>query len=128
MLERVWRKGNSHALLVGVSIDRTTMQSSTCLVIQLCLTFCHSMDCSLPGSSVHGILQARILEWVAMPSSRISSQPWDRTQVSHVAGEFLSSEPQSAIVNCAVMNLGVQVSFSIMVSSGYVPSSEIAWS
>ena len=38
------------------------------------------MDCSLPGSSVHGILQARLLEWVAMPSSRGSSQPRDRTE------------------------------------------------
>ena len=37
---------------------------------QLCLTFCDPMDCSLPGSFVNGILQARILEWVAMPSSR----------------------------------------------------------
>ena len=36
-------------------------------VTQLCLTLCHSMDCSLPGSSVHGISQARILEWVAIP-------------------------------------------------------------
>ena len=42
-------------------------------VAQLCLTLCDPMDCSLPGSSVHGILQARILEWVAMPSSRGSS-------------------------------------------------------
>ena len=41
--------------------------------LQSCLTLCDSMDCSLPGSSVHGILQARILEWVAMPSSRESS-------------------------------------------------------
>ena len=41
--------------------------------LQLCLTLCDAMDCSLPGSSVHGILQARILEWVAMPSSRGSS-------------------------------------------------------
>ena len=40
-----------------------------CLVTQLCPTLCDSMDCSPPGSSVHGILQARILEWVAMPSS-----------------------------------------------------------
>ena len=40
------------------------------------------MDCSLPGSSVHGILQARILEWVAMPTSRGSSQPRDRTHIS----------------------------------------------
>ena len=43
------------------------------------------MDCSLPGSSVHGIFQARILEWVAMPSSRGSSQPRDQTQMSHVS-------------------------------------------
>ena len=43
--------------------------------LQLCLTLCNLMDCSLPGSSVHGILQARILEWVAMPSSRGSSGP-----------------------------------------------------
>ena len=42
---------------------------------QLCLTVCDPMDCSLPGSSVHGILQARILEWVAVPFSRGSSQP-----------------------------------------------------
>ena len=46
------------------------------------------MDCSLSGSSIHGILQARILEWVAMPSSRGSSQPRDQTQVSHIAGGF----------------------------------------
>ena len=44
------------------------------------------MDCSPPGSSAHRILQARILEWVAMPSSKGSSQPRDRTQVSHIAG------------------------------------------
>ena len=47
------------------------------LVIQLCPTLCDPMDCSLPGSFVHGILQARILKWVAMPSSRGSSQPRD---------------------------------------------------
>ena len=44
------------------------------------------MDCSLPGSSVHGILQARVLEWVAISFSKGSSQPRDRTQVSHIAG------------------------------------------
>ena len=42
------------------------------LVTQSCLTLCDPMDCSLPGSSVHGILQARILEWVASPFSRAS--------------------------------------------------------
>ena len=45
-------------------------------------TLCDPMDCSPPGSSVHGILQARTLEWVAMPSSRGSSQPRDRMQIS----------------------------------------------
>ena len=43
-----------------------------CLVTQSCLTFCNSMDCSLPGSSIFGILQARVLEWVAIPFSRES--------------------------------------------------------
>ena len=47
------------------------------------------MDCI-----VHGILQARILEWVAFPFSRGSSQPRDGTQVSHIAGGFLPAEPQ----------------------------------
>ena len=62
-----------------------------CLLAQLCPTICDPMDCSLPGSSVHGILQAGILEWVAIPSSRGSSQPRDRTHVSCVsctAGRF----------------------------------------
>ena len=50
--------------------------------LQSCLTLCDPMDCSLPGSSVHGILQARILEWVAMSFSRGSLQPRNRAQVS----------------------------------------------
>ena len=45
------------------------------LISQWCPSLCDPMDCSLPGSSVHGILQARILEWVAIPFSRGSSQP-----------------------------------------------------
>ena len=49
------------------------------------------MDCSLPGSSVHGILQARILEWVAISFCRRSSQPRDRTQVSCIAGRFFTN-------------------------------------
>ena len=50
-------------------------------VTQSCLTPCDPVDCSPPGSSVHGILQARILEWGAIAFSRGSSRPWDRTQV-----------------------------------------------
>ena len=53
-------------------------------LLQLCLTLCDPMDCSLLGSSVHGILQARILEWVAMPTSRGPSQPRDQTPVTYV--------------------------------------------
>ena len=53
--------------------------------LQSCPTLCDPMDCSLPGSSVHGILQARILEWVAMPSLRGSSRPRDQTHVSDVS-------------------------------------------
>ena len=50
-----------------------------------CLTLCNSMDCSPPGSSVHGILQARILEWVAISFSREFSWPRDRTSISCVS-------------------------------------------
>ena len=56
-----------------------------CSVAQSCLTFCDPMDYSLPGSSVHGILQARILEWVTVYSSRGSSCLRDRTCVSRVS-------------------------------------------
>ena len=56
--------------------------------LQSCPTLSDPMDCSPPGSSVHGILQARILEWAAISSSRGSSQPRDRTQVACMAGGF----------------------------------------
>ena len=55
-------------------------------VAQLCLTLCDPMDCSLPGSSVYGVFQARTLECVAISFSRSSSQPRDRTQVSRIIG------------------------------------------
>ena len=61
---------------------------------QSCLTLCNPMDCSPPGSSVHGILQARILERVAMPSSRGSSRPrdWSSSLMSPaLAGGFFTS-------------------------------------
>ena len=54
-------------------------------IAQSCLTLCDPMN-----YTVHGILQARILEWVAAPFSRESSQPRDRTQVSHIAGGFFT--------------------------------------
>ena len=60
------------------------------LVAQWCLTLCDPMDCSLLGSSVHGILQTRILEWVAIPFSRRSFPPRDQTPVSCTAGRFFT--------------------------------------
>ena len=67
---------------------KLTKQSScqSLLVAQLCPTFCDPMDCSPPGSSVHGILQAAMLEWIAIPFSRVSSQPRDQACVSCSAG------------------------------------------
>ena len=62
-----------------------------CVCAQLYPTLFHPMDCSLPDSSVHGIFQARILQWVAISSSRGSSLPWDGTPVSCIscnAGRF----------------------------------------
>ena len=60
------------------------------LVAQLCPTRCDPMDYGLPGSSVHGILQARILEWIAIPFSRRSFWPRDQTQVFCIAGRFFT--------------------------------------
>ena len=61
------------------------------LVAKSCPTLCDPMDYSLTGSSVHGILQARILEWVAISFSRGSSQPRNWTRVSCIAGRFFTN-------------------------------------
>ena len=63
------------------------------LIAQLCPSLCDPMDCNPPGSSVHGILQARTLEWVAIPFSRGSFCPRDWTQVSCIQTDSLLSEP-----------------------------------
>ena len=60
------------------------------LVGQLCLTLSDPMSCNLPGSSVHGISQATVLEWIAISFSRGPFQPRDRTQVSHIVDRCLT--------------------------------------
>ena len=65
--------------------DYSGQQSLSEWLLQLCLTLFNPMDCSPPGSSVQGILHARILEWVAMPSPGKSSRPRDWTQVSYIS-------------------------------------------
>ena len=60
-------------------------------IVQSCPILFDPMDYSSPGSSVHGILQARIVEWVATPFSRGSSRPRDGTPVSSIAGRFFTA-------------------------------------
>ena len=72
---------------------RITQGHCFCLAAQSCPTLCDPMDCSPPGSSVHGISQVRILEWVAISFSMGSSQLRDQTCVSCFAGGFFTTEP-----------------------------------
>ena len=75
------------------------IKSKVCIhakLLQLCTALRDPMDCSPPGSSVHGILQARILQWVVISSSMRSSQPRDQTCVfwgSYIAEELITTEP-----------------------------------
>ena len=71
---------------------------AVCLVAQLCPSLCNLMVCSPPGYSGHGDSQARILEWVDMPSSRGFSQPRDWTQVSCIAGRFFTKSSANPII------------------------------
>ena len=66
------------------------MLESESEVAQSCPTLCNPMDCSLPGSCVHGIFQAIVLEWIAISFSRESSWPRDWTQVSHIVDRHLT--------------------------------------
>ena len=69
------------------------------LVAKPFLTLCDSMDCNPPGSSVHGIFQARIQEWVAFPFSKGSSPLRDGTRVSYTAGRFFTDNHQESLYN-----------------------------
>ena len=64
-----------------------------CSLVAKCPTLCDSIDCSPPGSTVHGILQARILEWINISFSRGPFLPRDWTHVSCLAGRFFTTEP-----------------------------------
>ena len=78
-----------------------------CLVIQSCLTLCDPMDCSPPGSSVHGDSPGKNTGAGSKPSSRRSSQPRDRTQVSHKAGGFFTKVPHAKEQLSPARNCGV---------------------
>ena len=75
----------------GIHHLHNTLRCSS--VAKSCLILCDPMDCGPPGSTVYGILQERILEWVDISISRLSFRPRDRTDISCVAGGFFTSEP-----------------------------------
>ena len=89
-----------------------------CSATQSCPTLCDPMDFNPPGSSVHGILQAKILRWVAISFSRASSPPRDRTRVPWIAGWFFTTEPlqhrSGPVFKSRLLYLGiVQISSSL---------------
>ena len=95
-------------------------------VAQSCLTLCDPMDWGLPGSSVHGILQKTILEWVAIPFSRVASWPRDWTQISCIAGKFFTlwATREAPCYVCAVHSRSV-MSDSLRSMDCSVPGSSV---
>ena len=96
VIKSTYMKSNS-CMCVGMKSSQPTFKcrvpydsESESEVAQSCPTLCDPMDCSLPGFSVRRILQARVLEWVAVSFSRRSFQPRDRTPVSCIAGRRLT--------------------------------------
>ena len=83
MPEYFWSVIYLSYLVVSCLLRTKNCCSAGMLSLQLCLTLCDPMHCSPPGSSVHGISQARILEWLAISSSKGSSQSRDQTRVSY---------------------------------------------
>ena len=84
----------SHSLRPhGLSVTFLCIKVHFSSVAQSCLILCDPMDCSQSDSSVHGILQVRIMEWVVISFSRGSSQPRDQTRVSCIANRLFTAEP-----------------------------------
>ena len=88
-------------------------------VAQSCPTLCDPMDCNLPGFSVHGILQARVLEWVAISFFRGSSWPKDRTRVSHIVGRRFNlwatrEAPKLCAISCFTMQITLAFDYYLL--------------
>ena len=87
----------------GIFVETSSHEKVKVLITQSYPILCNPMDCSPPGSSVHGILQARILERIAIPFSRGSFQPRDQTQISHFAGGFFTDQAIREAVLCLML-------------------------
>ena len=77
----------------SISISQIFHRNIVVLVAQLYLTLCNPMDCRLPGSSVHGIFQSRILEWVVIPSLGVLPDPGIEPASPALAGGFFTAQP-----------------------------------
>ena len=128
--------------LLGLWVEFQELQGlGTCMraqLLQWCLTLWDPVDCNLPGSSVHGILQARILQWVVRPSSRGSSWPRGRTCISYATweGRFFTTSATWEAPRGLVAIWKTQISlsscyllpvFSILMSSHTLYVAYIPW-
>ena len=95
-------------------------------VAKSCLILFDLMDCSPPGSSVHGISQARILEWIAIFSPRASSPPRDQTCLSCLAGGFLTTEPPRKPFGVYISSL-LQSTVSLYILRVIFPLTAMPW-
>ena len=101
--------GNSGNLRVQpASLDPISPGLSVCLVAQSCLTLCNPRDCGVPGSPVHGILQARTLEWVTIPFSRGPPNPGIELGSPTLQADSLLSEPVGKNPKCCQNCSGVK--------------------
>ena len=104
--------------------------SKSCMYAQSCPTLCDPLDCSLPVSSIHRISQARILEWVAISSSRGSFWPRNRTGVSSFGGRFFTDWPTREALFCCILklrNVRHQICSSFSRLFGYVGPLEVSY-
>ena len=123
-----WRhlRKNRKNLKMNIFIGRMCVHAKS---LQSCSTLCNRMDCSPPGSSVHGILQARTLEYVAMPHFRGSSQSRDRIRVSYVsciAGRFFTIWATLSQLTLSIDNIGILIYKSISFRS-FIQTDHFAW-
>ena len=97
-----WSWGWAESLLLLVCLPDPLFGSVVCPLLKMVsrVWLCDPIDCSLPGSSVHGLLQARVLEWVAYPFSSWSLQPRKQNRISCIAGGFFTSWATREAIGC----------------------------
>ena len=113
---QLWQPSSHRSLVIWAASSWLLWKKVEVLMAQSCPTLWYPMGCSLPFSSVHEVLQARILEWVAIPFFRVSSPPRGQTQVSCIAGRFFTiwATKEAPLIVLSRINLqfqGYSISF-----------------